>query len=267
MLARWRAAGLLWPTILTVLTLPLLIGLGTWQWQRMNWKADLIAKLEARVTAEPVSYSAALGEFIKSDPDLKTGDVEYLRVRVTGTFDHTQERHVYAPRTSSQGWNVFTLLTPEGGQPPVYINRGWVSDKFKDPATRAEGQITGPVTITGLARLDEPKSMFAAPNDPKSNRWYQRDTWAIRWGEKGPPTPAEQQMMQLQGYAPFSIDAEAEPANPGGWPKGGTTAVKLPNSHLQYVVTWYGVALTLLVIFGVFARQRLAEYDAKRLQP
>lgn len=267
MLARWRAAGLIWPSILTVLMLPVLIGLGTWQWQRMAWKADLIAKLEARAKAEPVSYTSALGEFVKSDPDLKTGDVEYLRVRVTGTFDYGEERHVYAPRTSSQGWNVFTLLNVEGGQPPVYINRGWVSDKFKDPATRAEGQISGPVTITGLARLDEPTSMFAAPNDPKSNRWYQRDTWALRWGEKGPPSPSERQMMQLQGYAPFSIDAEAEPANPGGWPKGGTTAVKLPNSHLQYVVTWYGLALTLIVIFAVFARQRLVEFDEKRLQP
>lgn len=267
MLARWRAAGLLWPAILTALTLPVLVALGTWQLQRMHWKADLIAKLEARTKAEPVSYTAALGEFVKSDPDLKTGDVEYLRVRVTGTFDHNEERHVYAPRTSSQGWNVFTPLKPEGGQPPVYINRGWVSDKFKDQSTRAEGQITGPVTITGLARLDEPKSMFAAPNDPKSNRWYQRDTWAMRWGEKGPPSPAELQAMMLQGYAPFSIDAEAEPANPGGWPKGGATEVKLPNSHLQYVVTWYALAITLLVIFAVFARQRLADYDAKRLQP
>ena len=78
----------MWPAILTVLTLPLLIGLGTWQLQRMNWKADLIAKLEARAKAEPVSYTAALGEFVKSDPDLKTGDVEYLRVRVTGFSDY-----------------------------------------------------------------------------------------------------------------------------------------------------------------------------------
>lgn len=267
MLQRWRAAGLMWPAILTVLTLPALIALGTWQWHRMNWKADLIAKLEARVKAEPVSYTTALGEFVKSDPDLKAGDVEYLRVRVIGTFDHAEERHVYAPRSSSQGWNVFTPLKPDGGQPPVYVNRGWVPDKLKDPATRAEGQIAGPVTITGLARLDEPKTWFAAPNDPKSNRWYQRDTWVMRFGEKGPPSPSELKSMLLQGYAPFSIDAEAEPANPGGWPKGGTTEIKLPNSHLQYVVTWYGLALTLVVIFAVFARQKLAEFDGKRVQP
>ena len=64
-------------------------------------------------------------------------------------------------------------------------------------------------------------------------------------------------------YAPFSIDAEAEPANPGGWPKGGTTFVQLSNRHLEYAVTWYGTALTLLGVFIVFARQRLAVLDQR----
>ena len=71
--------------------LPILIGLGNWQWHRKAWKEDLIAKIETRRTAEPVSYPAALSEYVK------TGDVEYLHVRVTGTFDHGQERHLYAP--------------------------------------------------------------------------------------------------------------------------------------------------------------------------
>lgn len=255
MLARWRAAGLLWPTLLTLLTLPVLIALGTWQWQRLTWKQGLIAKIEQRVKATPVSYTSALADF------LKTGDVEYLRISVTGTFDHAHERHLYAPRASSQGWNVFTLLKPDGDQPPVYVNRGWVPDKLKDPASRTEGQVTGPVTITGLVRADEKRTMFAAPDDSKGNRWYLRDTWVMRWGAEGVPPPDKMALMRIQGYAPFSLDAEADPANPGGWPKGGTTEVRLPNSHLQYVVTWYGLALTLLVIFGVYVRQRLSELN------
>jgi surfeit locus 1 family protein len=264
MLQRWRSAGLIWPALLTAVTLPILVALGTWQLHRMQWKRDLIAKLETRVQAEPISYTAALSTFVQ------TGDVEYLRVRVTGTFNHAEERHLYAPRASSQGWNVLTLLKPDGGF-PIYVNRGWVPDKLKDPTTRAEGQLTGPVTVTGLVRLDDAQSIFAAPNDAKTNRWYLRDTWAMRWGATSPPKPEELALMRLSPYAPFSIDAEAEPANPGGWPKGGTTAVKLPNSHLQYVVTWYGLALTLLVIFTVYARQRLAAVSSplnnKAVQP
>lgn len=260
MLQRWRAAGLVWPALLTLIMLPVLIGLGTWQWQRLTWKQDLIAKLEARVKAEPVSYTSALSEFLKS------GDVEYSRVRVTGTFDHANERHLYAPRSSSQGWNVFTLLKPEGDQPPLYVNRGWVPDTLKDAAKRAEGQVAGPVTVTGLVRADEARSMFAAPDDPKGNRYYLRDTWVMRWGAEGLPPPDKMALMRIQGYAPFSLDAEAEPANPGGWPKGGTTAVHLPNSHLQYVVTWYGLALTLMVIFAIYTRQRLVALGGFRDQ-
>jgi surfeit locus 1 family protein len=254
MLRRWLDAGLLWPLLVTLITLPVLVGLGTWQWQRLTWKQDLIAKLEARVKAEPTSYTASLAEFVKS------GDVEYTRVKVTGTFDHGQERHVYAPRSSSQGWNVFTPLRPEGGF-PVYVNRGWVPDKLKDPTARAAGQIAGPVSITGLIRADEKQTMFAAPNDAKGNKWFQRDTWAMRWGEKGPPPQDQLDLIKAEPYAPFSVDAEAEPANPGGWPKGGTTEVHLPNSHLQYVVTWYGLAATLLGVFAVYARQRLLAHE------
>ena len=260
MLARLRAAGLIWPSLMTLTMLPVLIGLGTWQLHRKAWKEDLIAKLDARVKAEPVSYTAALAEFVKTE------DVEYSRVRVTGTFDHSEERHVYAPRESSQGWNVFTLLKPEGGF-PVFVNRGWVPSTLKDPAKRAVGQISGPVTITGLVRLDEKKAMFTPVPDFAGNRWYARDTWAMRWGATDEPTPEMLATMRLAAYAPFSIDAEAEPANPGGWPKGGTTEIRLPNSHLQYVVTWYGLAATLLVIFAVFARQRLAVLDTKSVQP
>lgn len=252
MFARLRAAGLIVPALMTLVMLPVLMGLGTWQWQRMAWKQDLIAKIAARATAEPVSYIAALAEFVKS------GDVEYKRVRVTGTFDHAEERHLYAPTTGSQGWHVYTLFKPEGGQPPLFVNRGWVPDTLKDPTKRAEGQVQGPVTVTGLARSDQTRGMFAPADDAKGNRWYSRDTWVMRWGVEGPPPPDKLALMRLQGYAPFSLDADAEPANPGGWPKGGTTEIKISNRHLEYVVTWYGFALTLLLVFIVYVRQRLA---------
>lgn len=250
MLSKMRTAGLFWPALMTAVMLPVLIGLGSWQWQRKAWKDDLIARLEARTMAEPVSYVAALNEFVK------TGDVEYLRVRITGNFDHGVERHLYAPTETSQGWHIYTLLRPEGGF-PVFVNRGWVPDTLKDPGARTEGQLAGPQTVTGLVRLDQSANMFTPDSDRKGNRWFTRDTWAMRWGEEGPPPPDKLALMRIEAYAPFSIDAEAEPANPGGWPKGGTTEFNIPNRHLEYVLTWYGLALALIVIFAVYARQRL----------
>ncbi len=261
MLQRWRDAGLVMPILMTLAMLPVLAGLGTWQWQRLAWKEDLIAKIEARTKAEPISYTAALSQVVQK------GEADYTRLRISGTFDHAQERHVYAPTTAAQGWHVYTLFKPEGGQPPLFVNRGWVPDPLKDPAKRAEGQFAGPVTITGLARAPQVLGLFTPANDVTSNRYYARDLDALRWGADGQPRPDQLETMRLVPYAPFSIDAEAEPANPGGWPKGGTTEIRLPNSHLQYVVTWYGLALTLLGVFIVFARQRLAALDGKSVQP
>jgi len=261
MFARWRAAGLIVPGLLTLALLPILVGLGNWQWHRKAWKEDLIAKIESRRTADPVSYPAALAEYVR------TGDVEYLHVRVTGTFDFAHERHLYAPTDVSQGWHIYTLMRPEGGLPPLFVNRGWVPDALKDPSKRTEGQVAGPVTVTGLVRLPERKGWFAPDNDYAANRWYWRDLDEMQWGPTGPPSPLHFSAAKQQAYAPFSLDADALPENPGGWPKGGTTVINLPNSHLQYVVTWYGLALTLVGVFTAFARQRLRALKEGTLQP
>jgi surfeit locus 1 family protein len=245
MVARWRAAGLIVPTIFTLAVLPILIGLGTWQWQRKAWKENLISQVQSRSTAEPVSYDEALAR--ASIPD----DAEYLRVRVSGTYDHASERHVYAPARQGSGWHVYTVLKPDDGKPMLLINRGWVPEAVKDASKRPDGQIQGTVTVTGLVRAPEAKGWFTPDNDVASNRWYSRDLTGMR-------SSLTDAIGTEPNFAPFAIDAEAEPANPGGWPKGGTTEIRLTNSHLQYVVTWYGLALTLIGVFVAFARQRLA---------
>jgi len=159
------------------------------------------------------------------------------------------------------------LMKPEGGLPPVFVNRGWVPDTLKDPSKRAAGQIAGPVTITGLIRLPEHKGWFTPDNDYSGNRWFSRDLDAMQWGPEGPPSPLQFTTEKKQAYAPFSIDADALPENLGGWPRGGTTVIDIPNSHLQYIVTWYGLALTLICVFAVFANQRLKAVKDDDVKP
>lgn len=260
MFARWRAAGLIVPGLLALALLPFLIGLGNWQWHRKAWKEALISRIETRRTAEPISYPAVLAEYVK------TGDVEYMHMRVTGRFDYSRERHLYHPTDQSQGWDVYTLLIPDGGLPPLFVNRGWVPEALKDASKRSEGQVAGPVTVSGLVRLAQPKPWFAPDNDYAGNRWYWPDLEGMQWGPNGPPTALQFNVEKRQAYAPFSLDADATPPNPGGWPRGGTTEINLPNNHLQYVVTWYGLALTLIAVFAVFARQRLAAVEGDKAQ-
>ena len=88
--------------------------------------------------------------------------------------------------------------------------------------------------------------MFVPAPDPARNEWFNRDIAGIS-ASRGLPDPQ-----------PYLVEADATP-NPGGWPKGGQLRVDLPNNHLQYAFTWFGIAACLVGVFGVFAWRRLHE--------
>lgn len=242
MLSRIRAAGLLWPTATTLAALAVLVALGTWQMSRKTWKDALVAQIAARTKAEPVGLQAVLAALAA-----KT-DAEYTRVAVRGRFLNDRERFLYAPHQKlGPGYHVLTPLEVEGGR-IVFVNRGYVPERMRERTTRAAGLVEGETAVTGLVRMPQDKAAFAPPSDPRTNLWYWRDLPGLM----ASAFPAGERTA-----LPFLIDAEAEPANPGGWPKGGTTEIKLPNRHLEYALTWYGLAAALIAVYGVYARGRL----------
>lgn len=243
---------------MTTVALAVLLALGTWQLQRKAWKEGLISRLVERSHAAPVDIPTALARFDA------THDIEYLHVRVRGRFDHASERYLYATdETKGPGWHIYTLLSPDGGGTPVLVNRGFVPDGLKAPAKRAEGQVAGVVEVTGLARGSEHPGYFTPKNDPKGNLWFWRDVAAMTASAETAVT-APAAANRSQAY-PFAIDADASPVNPGGWPQGGTTIVNLPNRHLEYALTWYGLAAALVVIFATYATSRRKAGSVKML--
>jgi surfeit locus 1 family protein len=241
MLQRLTRAGLVWPTALSLVGLAVLIGLGTWQLQRKHWKDQLIAKIAARIAASPVPLSQA--EQIR----LAAGDIDYLHVTARGRLHHDKERYLYAPAKSGLGWHVYTPLEWAPSQ-VVWINRGFVPDERKDPASRREGQLSGEVEVTGLVRVPHGTGAFTPANDVAHNLWYWPDAAA----------------MHASAFAgtgvralAFTVDADARPEPPGGLPRGGVTRLDLPNRHLEYALTWYGLALTLIGVYAAFAASRL----------
>jgi surfeit locus 1 family protein len=237
---RLRHAGLLWPTALGLAGLAVLIGLGTWQLQRRQWKEALIAKIAARVGADPMPLAQALRIWKEG------GDVEYLHVVARGRFRHDKERYLYAPAKSGLGWHVYTPLEL-GPQRFVWVNRGFVPDDRKAPQSRSQGQTAEEAEVRGLVRLPPLPGLFTPHNDAARNLWYWPDSTAMTVSAFG-SQPIE--------AAPFTIDADASPA-PGGWPRGGVTRIDLPNRHLEYALTWYGLALTLIGVYAAFAMGRL----------
>lgn len=236
--ARWTT--LIPPAIVTLAVAAGLVGLGVWQLQRLAWKEALIRTVEERTVAPPVALPPR-ADWTALKPDA----YEYRRVSATGVFDHTQEVHVYRPLISARGpfHGVGDIvLTPfhlvSGGT--VIVNRGFVPNERLDPATRAAGQVAGPVTVTGLMRSPQERNGFTPADDTARNRWFTADPAAVAT------------FYGIADAAPFVIDEDAA-QSPGGLPQGGETVLDFPNSHLQYAFTWFGLALALLGVFGAWA--------------
>lgn len=240
---RVRAPRSLWPAIvLSVIVFCVLVALGTWQVQRLAWKNALVATIEARVHADPLPLQAVLAD------GRSIADQEYTRVVLSGVFDHAFERHFFATFEGDSGYYVYAPLKLDTGD-FVFVNRGFVPFDRKEASRRAEGQVAARVTVTGLLRagLTEKPSWLVPDNDPARNIFYWKDIRAMR---ETSGLPASEPVLGV------FVDADATP-NPGGLPVGGVTMIDLPNNHLQYAMTWYGLAATLLVIAGMaFFRRR-----------
>jgi surfeit locus 1 family protein len=225
------------PTIFTVVAVIVCTACGIWQLQRMVWKHDLMHKIDTRLSLPAVDLPASL-----SNPD----DWEYRKVTVTGTFHHDQES--YLPAQSARGNFGYQVITPlerpDGSL--LLVNRGWVPDQQREPSARPEGQVAGPVSVTGIVRLPWHQKWLARhtlpPPDTKKDIFFEGDL---------------EGMARVHGITvmPVFVDADETP-NPGGWPKGGQTVVKLSDPHLSYAIQWFGFAITAAVIFVLYHRRK-----------
>lgn len=237
------ALGLL--SIVSIAGIAGFTALGVWQLHRLTWKLDLVARVEQRVHAAPVPLLARTAW-----PQVSDANDSYRRVSASGRFLHDRETLVQAVTDEGPGYWVVTPLKMDDGI-VVLINRGFIPPNRRDPATRAAGNPPGPVQVTGLMRMTEPKGGFLRTNDPAADRWYSRDVAAIAAARN------------LQDVAPFFVDADTMSV-PGGWPKGGMTKISFDNNHLVYAVTWFTLALMLAGASVMVARE---EWQKLRKKP
>jgi surfeit locus 1 family protein len=218
-----------------LLAIAVFLALGVWQVERRAWKLDLISRVDARLAAAPVPAPGPADW-----PGLTRAADEYRRVTANGTFRNDREVTTLAVTVRGSGYWVLTPLATADFT--VLVNRGFVPHDRREAATRPEGEIEGPVTVTGLLRFSEPRGGFLRRNDPAAGRWYSRDVAAIAAAEG------------LGTLAPYFIDADAAP-NPGGLPVGGLTVVRFRNAHLSYALTWFALAAGLAFL-AIRARRR-----------
>ncbi len=233
-----RSAGLGWriaKVAVLLAALAILLSLGTWQVQRLHWKEGLLADIAARRGAPPVQLSTIEAMAASG------GDIEYRTVTATGRYLNDKERHFFATYDGAPGFYVYTPLQLDDGR-YLFINRGFVPYDVKEPEMRKQGQLTGQQAVTGLARarLAGKPSSLVPDNDVAKNIFYWKDLDVM----------AASDGLDTAKVLPFFVDADTTP-NPKGLPIGGVTIVDLPNDHLQYALTWYGLAAALVAIVAI----------------
>jgi surfeit locus 1 family protein len=222
------ARRLLIPGLMTLVMLATLLTLGTWQVSRLLWKQDLLAAIAAAERAPPVPL-ASLPPGIAPPP--------FARLRAEGSFDDLTALYGAEVRGNTGGARLLGILRREGA-PPVLVDRGWVP--VPPPPVPA-----GPAAIEGFARPPDSVGPFSPADDLAGRRFYTLNPSAIGHS------------LGVRNLAPYTLVALAPPGAPPGVPEPARTLPRPPNNHLVYAITWYGLAVALLVVFALYARKVL----------
>ena len=232
----------LWATLITVPAVLVMLGLGTWQMQRLEWKEDLVRRVEQRLHAAPIPLPAVI-----TNPEA----LEFRPVTVAGRFLNDKELLLVArPRQGQAGYELLTPLQrpAEDGGGVVLVNRGFLPMDKRPPSSRPESRVEGAVTVTGLVRLPQPAGWLQPGNRPGAESWMRLDP------------PAMAASAGLETVAPLAVEMFPDPAR-GNAPQTGMLngiqpLVELPNNHRQYAFTWYSLAATLIVVYVLSQRRR-----------
>ena len=228
-------------TVLAVALLGVLLALGVWQVQRMQWKEGLIDGAEAAAGQPPLPLAEAL----------KLENPEFRRVILTcrglAAAPYVELQSI---ENSDAGVRLVSACRPEGTEDaPVLVDRGFVSaDISARPTVNADD--TMPVVITGVLRRAPAPSALTPP--PAEGRFYGRDAEAMARALKveGPISP-------FTVFATTSTNPDWSALRPSAPPAAFT------NNHLGYALTWFGLAVALIAFYGVLLRRRMTRKDTE----
>jgi len=215
---------------MTLAMLAILLGLGTWQIYRLHWKEGILAQIARAEAAPPVP--------LRGDP------TPFTKVAVTGRLrSDLSASYGVDVRDTRQGptmGNFLIQLLERPGQAPLLVDRGWVPQNRNAPILQPQGD----TTIVGFIHEPAKPGMFSAADDPATRTFYTLDPEKIGAS------------LGLPHVAPFVLIAMG-PAPPQLWPAPAQHLPRPPNNHLNYAITWYGLALSLVVMFAIWARRTL----------
>jgi surfeit locus 1 family protein len=224
-------------TLAVAIALAILIGLGVWQLQRLKWKEGLLAHIAAleHAPARPIEPSL--------DQLARGRDVSFTRVRLACPgLASAPFLELYGLKDGQAGYRLVSACPAPGDRyRSILVDRGFVPDTVsaRPPVNRAD---QAPVEVTGILRAPDKASVFAPANRPEANHWFTRDI------------PAMARALSAPQPAPVFLFAETS-SNPSfAALEPAPLPASIPNRHLEYALTWFGLAAGLV---GVYAARLL----------
>jgi surfeit locus 1 family protein len=217
-------------TLVTAVALAILVGLGVWQGvYRLPWKEGILARIHALQSAAPTPIATVLAHAKKLD------DFDFTRVRADcPNIETSVYVRLWTVPDARSGYRIITachLVAPPYAS--ILVDRGFVA--LDDAAKVKPGErLAG--SIIGVLRQGDRRNFFTPPNQPDQNLWYSRDI------------PAMARALGVSDPAPVFLMLERPaPAGPGPTPMA--VPADIPNNHLQYAVTWFGLAAALAGVY------------------
>ena len=191
------------------------IALGTWQIVRLNWKLELLNKIDVSLKKEPVDLMTNVPE-------------DYLKIKTSGVIDFDKQIYLYSLNEKGlPGFNVVNPIIINNKN--FLLNRGWIP--FNKKNTK-EINIFDHKTILGTLKKQTKASRFKPVNDVKDNYWFTLDRNDVfKYTNKN--------------FSPFIIYLN----NNLELPKPRIITVNIPNSHKKYAITWFSLALSIFLFY------------------
>ena len=191
------------------------IALGTWQIVRLNWKVELLNKIDTSLNKEPVELMSIPHE-------------DYLKIKTKGVIDFDKQIYLYSlNEKGAPGFNVINPIVINNKN--FLLNRGWIPF---DKKNTKEINIFDDKIILGTLKKQIKASKFKPINDIKNNYWFSLDRNDIfKYTNKN--------------FSPFIIYLN----NNLELPKPKIITVNIPNSHKKYAITWFSMALSIFFFY------------------
>ena len=227
-------------TIATVIGLAILIALGVWQLQRLKWKEALLAHVAALQTAAPQPLEPVLDRLAGGE------DVDLTRVKVTCPgLGAAPALELYGIKGGQAGSRLISACQVASSRyRSILVDRGFVGDTIsaRPPVDAADRT---PVEMVGVLRKPDKATFVTPKNQLQANHWFSRDVPAMAAALHA-PQPAPVFLM-----AETSTNPEWKALDPAPLP------AEIPNRHLEYALTWFGLAGALASVYAAMLFRRL----------